>query len=240
MLLLHICANGRSLLCPSVEYSQSLCMVVAGRCIQAPFSPCALTSALGKRVKQCSASQLNHNICCQSVNTSRLMSQPAPSPDLHSLESGATACSLPPTTEVRYKHLQHMFTFSDFGLTQQCMFCRVSGQVKVHDWQDIPQREAAVNELQGFCMASINRLKLDTFQPLKLKGAVAEWPAVDKWSLDWLVQQYGEQRSACHHAQIPCFCYLMLMASWLSDDAFSKVLLQGAGSSSTIHALCIC
>lgn len=71
----------------------------------------------------------------------------------------------------------------------------MSGQVKVHDWQDIPQREAAVSELQAFCMASINRLKLDTFQPLKLKGAVAEWPAVDKWSLDWLVQQYGEQRS---------------------------------------------
>lgn len=76
------------------------------------------------------------------------------------------------------------------------MFCRVSGQVKVLDWQDILQREAAVNELQAFCMASINRLKLKAFQPLKLKGAVAEWPAVDKWSLDWLVQQYGEQRSA--------------------------------------------
>ena len=70
------------------------------------------------------------------------------------------------------------------------------GQVKVHDWQDTTQREAAVTELQAFCLASVSRLKLEAFKPLKLKGAVDEWPAVDKWSLDWLVQQYGEQRSA--------------------------------------------
>lgn len=74
--------------------------------------------------------------------------------------------------------------------------CRVSGQVKVLDWQDMSQRETAVTELQAFCMASINRLKLEAFKPLNLKRAVAEWPAVNKWSLDWLVQQYGEQRSA--------------------------------------------
>ena len=72
----------------------------------------------------------------------------------------------------------------------------MSGQVEVHDWQELAQREAAVTELQAFCMASLNRLKLEAFKPLKLKGAVADWPAVDKWSLDWLVQQYGEQRSA--------------------------------------------
>lgn len=86
-------------------------MVVAGRCIQAPLSHDGgwqvYTSALGKRVKQCSASHLNHNICCQSENSFQLMSQSAPSPDLHSLESGANACSLPPTTDVRYKQLQH-------------------------------------------------------------------------------------------------------------------------------------
>ena len=72
----------------------------------------------------------------------------------------------------------------------------MSGQVKVHDWQDMTQRETAVTELQAFCMASISRLKLEAFTPLKLKGAVADWPAVEKWSLEWLVQQYGEQRSA--------------------------------------------
>lgn len=80
-------------------------------------------------------------------------------------------------------------------LLKHCISRRVTGRVKVHEWQDIAQREAALTELQAFCTASINRLRLEAFKPILLKGAVADWPAVDKWSLDWLVQQYGEQRS---------------------------------------------
>lgn len=71
---------------------------------------------------------------------------------------------------------------------------RVSDQVRVCNWQDLRQQEEAVAELQAFCSASIKGLGLQSFSPLLLKGAVASWPAVDKWSLDWLVEQYGEQR----------------------------------------------
>ena len=71
---------------------------------------------------------------------------------------------------------------------------RVSDHVEIRDWEDTTQREAAVAELQAFCSASIKQLGLEAFKPCLLKGAVANWPAVDKWSLDWLVQQYGSQR----------------------------------------------
>jgi hypothetical protein len=59
----------------------------------------------------------------------------------------------------------------------------------------LAQQEQATAELQAFCSASIKGLGLEPFKPLLLKGAVASWPAVDKWSLDWLVEHYGEQRS---------------------------------------------
>lgn len=121
----------------------------------------------------------------------------------------------------------------------------MSGGVKVHDWQDTIQREAAVTELQAFCTASISRLKLDAFKPVLLKGAVADWPAVDKWSLDWLVQQYGEQRSAIGllHSEVTnglSLTGLMPPAIAMSGNVFTKVLLQSAGASSTINALHIC
>ena len=79
------------------------CMV-PGRCIRSPLSSVALS---GKPVKQWNVSLLEHSASCLSAKTSRPMSQLAPSPDLHSLESGANACYPPPTKEVRYKHFQH-------------------------------------------------------------------------------------------------------------------------------------
>ena len=79
------------------------CMV-AGRCIWSSLSSFTLS---GKPVKKCSPFHSEHRTYCLSAKTPQPMSQLAPLPDLHSLESGANACYLPPTTDVRYQHLQH-------------------------------------------------------------------------------------------------------------------------------------
>ena len=71
---------------------------------------------------------------------------------------------------------------------------RISDQVRICNWQDPVQQAAAASELQAFCAASIQNLGLQSFKPLLLKGAVSGWRAVDLWSLDYLVEQYGEQR----------------------------------------------
>ena len=70
----------------------------------------------------------------------------------------------------------------------------MSDQVRICQWEDSAQQDEAVTELQAFCSASIHNLGLESFKPLLLKGAVADWPAVGKWTLDWLVEQYGDQR----------------------------------------------
>jgi hypothetical protein len=76
----------------------------------------------------------------------------------------------------------------------------------------LAQQEQATAELQAFCSASIKGLGLEPFRPLLLKGAVASWPAVDKWSLDWLVEQYGEQR--LHIENTPP----MMQFAWFLSD----------------------
>ena len=75
---------------------------------------------------------------------------------------------------------------------------RVRGQVHEFDWNEEGHRDAAITELQAFCSASIQNLGLQSFEPMLLKGAVADWPAVEKWSLDWLVENFGQQRCAWH------------------------------------------
>ncbi|KAL3160891.1 hypothetical protein ABBQ38_009283 [Trebouxia sp. C0009 RCD-2024] len=149
--------------------------MVATWCTRHPFALSSFAACKPVKLQRCSASRL---VNCSSCASQSMAQQPAPSSTQHSLplESGANGCYPPPTTEVR-----------------------VTGRVKVHEWQDIAQREAALTELQAFCTASINRLRLEAFKPILLKGAVADWPAVDKWSLDWLVQQYGEQRCEQRH-----------------------------------------
>lgn len=79
---------------------------------------------------------------------------------------------------------------------------RVTDHVRTCTWQDLAQQEQANAELQAFCSASIRGLGLESFKPLLLKGAVASWPAVDKWSLDWLVEHYG----ACSTVYALCIC----------------------------------
>ena len=60
------------------------------------------------------------------------MSPLAPSPNLHSLESGANACYLPPTTDVRYNPLQHFGVLYPsgrlFDLALQILQSEWSGQ----------------------------------------------------------------------------------------------------------------
>lgn len=72
--------------------------------------------------------------------------------------------------------------------------CRIARQASVYSWEDDVQREAAIQQLQAFCSASIHNLGLESFQPMLLKGAVSNWPAAEKWSLDWLVEHFGDQR----------------------------------------------
>lgn len=94
---------------------------------------------------------------------------------------------------------------------------RVTDHVRTCTWQDLAQQEQANAELQAFCSASIRGLGLESFKPLLLKGAVASWPAVDKWSLDWLVEHYGEQRVQVRAAPSMRFAYVepRLMRTYL-------------------------
>ena len=121
----------------------------------------------------------------------------------------------------------------------------MTGQVKAHQWQDVAQREAAVTELQAFCTASINRLRLEAFKPILLKGAVADWPAVNKWSLDWLAQHYGEQRFVISSSPGGVLVIGLVRAAQPAMSGVVciiciEVLLQSAGASSPIDALHLC
>lgn len=102
-------------------------------------------------------------------------------------------------TAVHMPHLQSPLESGTLGVAPPSTEAvRVTDHVRTCTWQDLVQREQATAELQAFCAASIKGLSLESFKPLLLKGAVASWPAVDKWSLDWLVEHYAEQRCVQH------------------------------------------
>lgn len=160
---------------------------------------------------KCSAKPVRRLIAASVLNRIRCRQAPArptvrsgvvsfDMPHLQSpLESGAAGIPPPSTDTARCSFASHAYSLGHTArelarVAIQYSFCRVTDQVRFCNWQDPGQQEQAVAELQDFCSASIKSLSLESFTPLLLKGAVAEWPAVDKWSLDWLVEQYGEQR----------------------------------------------
>ena len=72
---------------------------------------------------------------------------------------------------------------------------KICGQVLLCNWADDGQRQQAVLELQSFAAC----LKADQpvhglFQPLHLSGALAQWPAVQRWSLSYLAEHYPDHK----------------------------------------------
>lgn len=133
-----------------------------------------------QRIIPCSKSQraLRGSLRCQLVTCGVSLSSKItlPMPHVQSpLELGAAGLPPPSTADIK-----------------------ISDQVRICNWQDPQQQGAAASELQAFCAASIQNLGLQSFTPLLLRGAVSGWRAVDKWSLDYLVDQYGEQRFVQH------------------------------------------
>lgn len=113
------------------------------------------------------------------------------------LELNAAGACPPSTSEVRCNQLAvgpGTVYRQTVGGRLSLNECRVAGPVRVHKWDDEAQREAAVQDLQAFCSASIHSLGLESFQPMLLKGAVSDWAAADRWSLDWLVDNFGGER----------------------------------------------
>ena len=62
---------------------------------------------------------------------------------------------------------------------------RVAGPVRTLVWTDSAEEVHAL--LQG-------HLAGDASEPLLIKGAAAHWPAVQKWSLDWLARHHSSER----------------------------------------------
>ena len=62
---------------------------------------------------------------------------------------------------------------------------RVAGPVRTLVWTDSAEEVHAL--LQGHVAG-------DASEPLLIKGAAAHWPAVQKWSLDWLARHHSSER----------------------------------------------
>lgn len=66
----------------------------------------------------------------------------------------------------------------------------VSGSVEVLDWlKEEEQREAQRRLRQYAAQTSGNDAA-----PALIKGAMLHWPALEKWTLDWLARTHGHQR----------------------------------------------
>ena len=62
---------------------------------------------------------------------------------------------------------------------------RVEGRVPEYRWDVPAEREAACELLREH---AVNNVALPG--PILLKGPAKHWPAVEKWSLDWMARQW--------------------------------------------------
>lgn len=63
--------------------------------------------------------------------------------------------------------------------------CSVAGPVRTLDWAGAAEQVQALLQEHAAGAAA---------EPLLIKGAAAHWPALRKWSLDWLVRHHGRER----------------------------------------------
>ena len=70
-------------------------------------------------------------------------------------------------------------------LADVCCVHRVQGRVPEYRWDMPEEREAACEMLRQH---AVNNAPLPG--PILLKGPAKHWPAVEKWSLDWMARQW--------------------------------------------------
>ena len=68
--------------------------------------------------------------------------------------------------------------------------CRIEGPVETLSWDAIEKQNLGTSRLHQY-LISYND---DKSSPLLIKGVVQHWPALQKWSLEWLAKRFPEQR----------------------------------------------
>ena len=68
--------------------------------------------------------------------------------------------------------------------------CRIEGPVETLSWDAIEKQKLGTLRLHQYLIPNAD----DESCPLLIKGVVQHWPALQKWSLEWLAEQFPEQR----------------------------------------------
>ena len=68
--------------------------------------------------------------------------------------------------------------------------CRIKGPVETLSWDAVEKQKMGTSRLHQYLIPDVD----DKSSPLLIKGVVKHWPALQKWSLDWLAENFPEQR----------------------------------------------
>ena len=68
--------------------------------------------------------------------------------------------------------------------------CRIEGPVETLSWDAVEKQKLSTLRLHQYLIPDAD----DKGSPLLIKGAVQHWPALQRWSLEWLAEQFPEQR----------------------------------------------
>lgn len=67
---------------------------------------------------------------------------------------------------------------------------RVEGPVETLRWSIANEQQISRLRIQQFLLPNIE----ESCGPILLKGVVQHWPALQRWSLQWLAEHFPEQR----------------------------------------------
>jgi hypothetical protein len=67
---------------------------------------------------------------------------------------------------------------------------RVEGPVETLRWNIADEQQISRSRIQHFLLPNI----AESCGPILLKGVVQHWPALQRWSLQWLAEHFSEQR----------------------------------------------
>lgn len=76
------------------------------------------------------------------------------------------------------------------NVTLLSLLCRVEGSVQTLDWQNPQERAVACESLQRHAEGAAD----GPTAPLLIKRAVADWPALERWTLPDLAERYPDFR----------------------------------------------
>ena len=68
--------------------------------------------------------------------------------------------------------------------------CRIEGPVETLSWDAVEKQKLGTPCLHQYLIPN----NTDQSSPLLIKGVVQHWPALQRWSLEWLAEHFPEQR----------------------------------------------